>query len=101
MTSRLKKFRHNFPFVHPPGMETVPSDFEPGWIQIFDNGLLPPGSGELGPSHYGRIREPEYAYALEVLFEELVEDHPEAVRAVAPDGRVWTKTDGRFVFVVN
>lgn len=95
----MPMIRRNPDFVYPPvGQETVPADFEPGYIQIFDDDPVPIGHrcGDLGPTHLARIREPEYTYQLELLFTELLEDYPRSVRAVAPNGRVWVKRDGRF-----
>lgn len=87
-------------FVYPPmGCETVPPGFQPGYIQIFDDDPVSIGErcGELGPTHLARFREPEYDYQLQIMFEDLLADYPRSVRAVAPDGRVWTKRAGRFV----
>ena len=89
-----------FSFIYPPtGKETVPAGFQPGYIQVFDDKPVAAGEvcGELGPTHLARIREPDYAYQLEMMFEELLADYPNAVRAVALDGRVWEKREGRMV----
>lgn len=85
-----------------------------GKIALFDDDLIGsdmrswrrqmidgPQHGPLGPAHFGTITEPEYPYQLDILFQEVVEDYPQVIRAVAWDGRKWTKRYGRFVLEVG
>ena len=77
-----------------------------GKIALFDSGQPIPEHHKARferegwpPDLHAALREPEYPYQLELLFDEALEDYPNIVRAEAPDGRRWEKRNNRLVRV--